>query len=518
MDTQPCTPDTAQPSLLALLPTLDACVLPDYIPAEVSFEQLGYFTPSSKRIKGRTTKEKVVAIQRHPNGTRTVLAVQILGTGKYGLPITSDLDYYRAFLKILDELTDATEDIPQPIPLPTKRLLRYAGKQGNARTFREVKDWIRRCHFTGIQGCYFDAATGDYIEIGQEPLFPKYCLRGHLLDNGTRAETNVVWLASWFRTNYRQHHLRPVDLACHRRLRKPIAKALYPLLESGWYATGGQPFTKSYRDLCQEFLLTPYPQLSRIKEQFDPAHQELARERVLARWDYRPAATGQGWILVYAPGAKYFEDQRARAARRYRSVHSGRREPAPPPVVLTPTSPAVDPVSAATRVVQYFYQRFHGVAEAEPPARALRQAEQLIAQHGEGLARFVVDYAHQQVPKTQFRPTHFGGLLGSVPAALAAYPQWQAQRTQQDTATHVTQCHARYEAFVQQALTRYTATVSPAKRARLAAAVRAEVTADQTIPPFARAMEVRLRTDAALMDQAGIPAFDAWQQTQGVHP
>jgi hypothetical protein len=333
-----------------------------------------------------------------------------------------------------------------------------------------------------------------------------------------RAETNLVWLASWFRTNYRQHHLRPVDLALHRRLRKPIAKALYPLLESGWYATSGQPFTKSYQDLCQEFLLTPYPQLSRIKEQFDPAHQDLARERVLAQWDYRPAATGKGWILIYAPGAKYFEDQRARAARRDRSVHSGRREPAPPPVMLAPTGPAVAPVSAATRVVQYFYQRFHGVAAAAPPTRALRQAEALIAEHGEALAQFVVDIAHRDAQKTQYHPSHFGGILGYVPGALQAYAQRQLRTAQEQEDAQAAQLRTAYDAFVQQALARYKAAMSSEELTALKAAVQGQVTADRTIPPFARAMEVRLRTDATLLAQAGIPAFDTWHQTQGVRP
>ena len=46
-----------------------------------------------------------------------------------------------------------------------------------------------------------------------------------------------------------------MDLAFHLRLRKPIAKSLYPLLELGWYATGGKPYSKSYHELCHEFLL-----------------------------------------------------------------------------------------------------------------------------------------------------------------------------------------------------------------------------------------------------------------------
>jgi hypothetical protein len=273
----------------------------------------------------------VVAERINPDGTRTVLTVHILGTGKYGLPITADLDYYRAFLKLLDDLVDQAGQIPEPIPLPTKTLIRYAGKQASARERRAVIDWIRRSHYTGIQGFYYRADTGDYVEIGDEPLFPHYLIRGQRLANGEEADTHYVWLASWFRANYLHHHVRPMDLAFHLRLRKPIAKSLYPLLELGWYATGGKPYTKSYHDLCQEFLLQEYGYLARIKQQLDPAHQELAQERFLAHWEYRPAAKGQTWIITYHPGPKFFADQRARESRRQLAarIATGVRSPAP---------------------------------------------------------------------------------------------------------------------------------------------------------------------------------------------
>jgi hypothetical protein len=325
-DQHPLFPE-ATPSDTALL------ALPEPIPTEVAFENIGYFTPASKRIKGITTKEKIVAERTNPDGTRTVLKVQIIGTGKYGLPITADLDYYRAFLKLLDEIADKNGHIPEPIPLPTRPLIRYAGKQVSAREFRAVTDWIRRSHYTGIQGFYYRADTGDYVEIGDEPLFPRYLIRGQRLENGTQADTHYVWLASWFRTNYLHHHLRPIDLGFHLRLRKPIAKSLYPLLELGWYATGGKPYTKSYRDLSQEFLLQDYCYLSQIKQQLDPAHRELAQERFLERWDYRPAAIGQTWIITYHPGPKFFADQRARESRRQQAarIATGARPAAPAP-------------------------------------------------------------------------------------------------------------------------------------------------------------------------------------------
>lgn len=306
---------TVQPPLFPETPP-NALALPEPIPAEVAFENIGYFTPASKRLRGMTTKEKIVAERTNPDGTRTVLKVQIIGTGKYGLPITADLDYYRAFLKLLDEITDTDGHIPEPIALPTRTLIRYAGKQVSAREFRAVTDWIRRSHYTGIQGFYYRADTSDYVEIGDEPLFPRYLIRGQRLENGTQADTHYVWLASWFRTNYLHHHLRPIDLGFHLRLRKPIAKSLYPLLELGWYATGGKPYTKSYHDLSQEFLLQDYRYLSQIKQQLDPAHRELAAEHFLERWEYRPAAKGGSWVITYHPGPKFFADQRARESRR----------------------------------------------------------------------------------------------------------------------------------------------------------------------------------------------------------
>jgi hypothetical protein len=314
----------------------------------VAFEHIGYFTPASKRIKNITTKEKILAERVNPDGTRTVFKVRILGTGHYGLPITSDLDYYRAFLKLLDDLVGRLGHIPEPIALPTKTLMRSAGKQVSTQELQAVKDWIRRSNATAIQGFYYDAVSGDYIEIGGEPLFPRYVMRGQRLPTGEYADTHAVWLASWFRTNYLHHHVRPLDLAFHLRLRKPIAKALYPLLELGWYATSGQPYTKSYFELCHEFLLHESRYLSRIKQQLDPAHHELVQQRFLERWEYRPAAKGSSWVISYHPGPKFFEDQQAREARRHLAA---RIAPGTPPLTLSPLSAGAPPLPLLAEIL-----------------------------------------------------------------------------------------------------------------------------------------------------------------------
>lgn len=306
-------------------PSLPSFPIPDLIPAEVAFENIGYFTPSSKAIKGMTTKETTLTEKVRSDGTTVTLKICIVASGKYGLPMTSDLDYYRALLKILDDTLARDGQITEPISLPTKTLLRYAGKPEGTHARREVKDWIRRGHTTAIEGFFSLAEKGDYVEIGDEPLFPRYRLRGQQMDTGECAETNYVWLASWFRSNSLHHHLRPIDLALHTRLRKPLSTSLLPLLEIGWYAAAGQPYTKSSHDLCQAFLLKEYRYLSEVKRQLDPAHQELAQERVLAHWTYRQAAKGWDWLITYSPGEKFAEEHHARATRRQLATHIAHR-------------------------------------------------------------------------------------------------------------------------------------------------------------------------------------------------
>ena len=291
-------------------------LVPEYIPAEVSLENLGYFTPSSKRVKDIYVKEKVLGHKTGHDGIKRTIKAKISANQELGLPITSDFDYYRAFLKICDEVADAQGRLYMPIIVPTTKLLRYAGKKEGTREWKEVKEWFERMAGTLVKGGIYRAKQRYYDEGFVGTLFSQVVLTGGTMRNGEIAETNYVWLAPWFLANYFHHHLRPVDLNFHRRLRKPIAKALYPLLETGWYASDGKPYAKSYRDLCQEFLLTAYSGLGRIRQQLDPAHQELKKEHFLEKWDYRESADKTDYVITYYPGKKFFADQEAKEDRR----------------------------------------------------------------------------------------------------------------------------------------------------------------------------------------------------------
>jgi len=68
--------------------------LADYIPAEVFLENMGFFTPSSKKIRGTYIKGKKVAEKIELDGTKRIIKVEVSAHHKLGLPNTLDLDYY----------------------------------------------------------------------------------------------------------------------------------------------------------------------------------------------------------------------------------------------------------------------------------------------------------------------------------------------------------------------------------------------------------------------------------------
>jgi hypothetical protein len=305
-----------QPTLPLTLPILESPFLPEYIQAEAFLEVSGFFTPSSKRIRRIYTKEKKLREYTDEQGKRHTLKVEISANHKLGLPITSDLDYYRAFLKICDEVVDSDGRFQIPIAVPTKKLVRYAGKKWNPKTRHEIDEFFDRMASTLMKGAIYLARKKDYETKGRGTVFSFVVTKGERMRNGKIADTNYIWPSPWFLSNYYYRYTRPIDFEFYKRLRKPIAKSLYTLLEHGWFAAEGKPYAKNYPALCEEFLLTQYRYLADIKKQLDPSHEELQKLGFLERWEYRKNVDGTAYITVYYPGKKFFDDQGTKDTRR----------------------------------------------------------------------------------------------------------------------------------------------------------------------------------------------------------
>ena len=270
--------------------------------AEVFLETLGFFTPSSKRIRGIYTKEKTVGERVEADGTTRLITTTISANHALGLPITADLDYYRAFLKILTDTLEDAGRLRLPLAVPTRHLLRFAGKTDSLTTRREVRAFLKKMVLTGIEGGVYRAKTHDFTEGFVTTVFRQVVLRGETLRSGQRADTNYVWPASWFLANYLRGYVRRVDLDFHNRLRKPIAKALYPLLATGWYASGGPALRQALRRAVSG--ISPHQASSALADQtaIGPGPPGIARAALPGCLGLSPSRRPPGMDCVLLAG------------------------------------------------------------------------------------------------------------------------------------------------------------------------------------------------------------------------
>jgi Replication initiator protein A len=331
-------PTDTQQNLPIAISAASLPILPEYIRSEQFLEISGFFTPSSKRIEHIYTKEKKLREYTDDQGQKRILKTRISANHDLGLPVTSDLDYYRAFLKICDEIVDRGGRFRLPIAVPTRKLIRYAGKTEGKREWNEARLWFKRMTGTLIEGTIYRAKNKNYDDGFVGSVFSQVVMNGKPMRDGKPADTNYVWLSPWFLSNYYYRYTRPLDFAFYKQLRKPIAKSLYTLLENGWYASEGKPYAKSYAALCDEFLLARYRHISKIKEQLDPSHKELQKLGFLETWMYHKTSKGEDCIISYSPGKKFFSDQQEKEARRELAAHiqngNGHERPQPPQLEL----------------------------------------------------------------------------------------------------------------------------------------------------------------------------------------
>ena len=205
------------------------------------------------------------------------------------------------------------------------------------------------------------------------------------------------------------------------------------------------------------------------------------------------------------------------------AISAAAARPAPVPAATPTTTPATAPAerpvppagplrTQAEALVRQFSQRFHGLAQVTPHPKELAHATELLTQHGEAKAHFLLAFAHHAAPDTAYQLQVFGGILPYLPRALAAYEARATQAsTQRAVADERTQ-REQYQAWEHHQLAHLRAARPPAELAALAAAAHAQLVAEGT-PEFTLRMGVRAAVDTVLAAQAGLPTFDVWRQT-----
>jgi len=289
----------------------------DFVKVEKNLASLGFFTPSSKRL--RNAQEKSFTITTVAEGKRMELKGTIIPSAKYGLPITADQDKWIALCKILTDIMRKEGRVTNPIAFTSAEILRLLHKHRHSgKNYREVEEWLDVLFSTTIfsEGVVYLANEKRRVK-DRFRVFERAVSFGKELPDGKVADKNYVWFSDWQLQNINANHLLPIDLEAYRELKNHISKALVPLLQVWLHATRDDGvFQKRYDELCQMLNIRQYAYLSLITRTLAPSLDELTERGYLADWRIEKTSDEEHYKILFYHGEKFHRDRQARLNRK----------------------------------------------------------------------------------------------------------------------------------------------------------------------------------------------------------
>jgi hypothetical protein len=285
-----------------------------------SLISLGFFTPSSRRIKNQ--KIKRISFTRLVDGKKVEASAEFHPSPVFGLPITADQDKFLALHNIIANRLRDGGRIENPIRFTTAELMRLLNREVRAgKNYRDVVEWLTVMTATTI------VSNGTVYEKGKERyahdvfhVFDRATSFGKQLPDGSIADANYVWLSQWQLENINHKFLLPIDLLVYRELKNHIAKALVPLLQIWLFASQrAGSFEKRYDELCEMLSLQSYRTPSRITQQLKASLDELTHHGYLEKWRIERTADKRFYKVIFFHGPKFHRDRRRRQLEKERA-------------------------------------------------------------------------------------------------------------------------------------------------------------------------------------------------------
>lgn len=310
----------------ALQATSETLPSTEFVKVEKNLASLGFFTPSSKRL--RNAQEKSFTITTVTDGTRQELKGTIIPSAKYGLPITADQDKWIALCKILNDIMQKEGSVTNPVSFTSAEILRLLHKHRHSgKNYREIEEWLDVLFSTTIfsEGVVYLASEKRRVK-DRYRVFDRAVSFGKELSDGKVADKNYVWFSDWQLQNINSNHLLPIDLEAYRELKNHIAKALVPLLQVWLYATRETGiFEKRYEELCQFLNIQRYRYVSLITRTLGPSLDELTEVGYLSDWKVERTSNRENYKVIFYHGEKFHRDHRARLKKKEAAEPMGER-------------------------------------------------------------------------------------------------------------------------------------------------------------------------------------------------
>jgi hypothetical protein len=296
---------------------------PDFIKIEKNLISLGFFTPSSKRIKDE--KSKTITFTKIIDGKRIEAKATIVPAAIYGLPVTADQDKYLALQKIINDVRQERGEVTNPISFTTAELLKLLEQADAGKNYQDISEWLDLMSNTGIisEGVVYLAGKKVWAK-DRFRVFDRAVSFGRELEPGKLAEKNYVWLSDWQLENINNNYLLPVDFDAYKQLKNHITKALVPLLQIWLFASREEGyFEKRYDEICQLLRIRQYHFLSEIKRNFAPSLDELVEHGYLESWEIQKTSDKKDYKVVLRHGEKFHQDRKKRLGQKAQTSTEG---------------------------------------------------------------------------------------------------------------------------------------------------------------------------------------------------
>lgn len=349
---------------------------------------------------------------------------------KYGEP--KQLAYQVDTLIIAKRVYDYYENgesIPEIIPIGS--LYQICRELGMNPRSGKNKNNIK--HALGQNaGALIDAIISFKDREGRErresAQFTRYTVihRNQKLKDGHKADQFYIMLHPFYLEVLNSARWRPLDFKYLKEL-PPAAQRCYEIISTRIFAAikyGHSRAEIMYSDYCAFSAQIRQLKYKSFRAQMDHVHKPHLLSGYLAKVDYEETLDTEGqvdWLIGYYPGPKaraefYHFNPRFGDAAEIEGINSDSRAGA-------------GQGSEPRKLVEYFHQLVHKAGrECEPSKKELEQASALIDRHGVDVARYIVEFAHKEAPKTKFAMQVFGAVKVYEKRGLAAYMKWKANQ------------------------------------------------------------------------------------------
>ncbi len=354
--------------------------------------------------------------------------------------------------KRIYDMFESSQPIPQIIPIGS--LYQICQELGMNPQSGKNKNNVKRALGQNA-GAFIDAKVTYKDRAGEErrlnAQFSRYAVvhRDQKLPDGRRADQVYIVLQPIYHEVLNNARWRPLNFTYLKEL-PPGAQRCYEIISTRIFAAikyGHASAELSYSDYCAFSAQTRQSTYKPFRAQMDHVHKPHLISGYLDKVEYRQTVDAEGgidWIIVYFPGLKarvefnYF-NPRLEGVRNQKllegattSVKQGAKQDRKLAQRISSKLKGdlgreVAPASHATKLVRYFHQRVHGDgADYQPTRRELEQAAQLLREFGAEAARYIVDFAIEEAPKTKFEMQVFGAVLVFEKRALNSFRKRQS--------------------------------------------------------------------------------------------